>query len=1170
MIPSEQDICSECGRSLPDRSLGKRCPNCLLQLALTPPPEELVADIPVIGDGRPKEERRFFAGYELCGEISRGGMGVVYRARQFDPAREVALKMIHPAGQATPAARLRFQVEVSAVARLHHPRIVSLYESGEHDGVCFYSMRLVEGTGLDEWLRNKKPPPLLKERVALLLKVAEAVQYAHDRGILHRDLKPSNILMDRNDEPCVADFGLAKIQEADAGITLDQSVIGSPSYMAPEQAASDGAEITTAADVYSLGAILYELLTGHPPFLADNAFETIRRVREESPVAPRQRNPELPRDLDSVCLKALEKKPANRYASAQAFADDLRRFLDGDEVLARPISPLNQCWRWARRRPALAALILVTLVSLIVLAVGSSVAARRLQIAGEATQQLVRQLRHEKAENYLDKGETGKGLAVLAYLLREDPQDEVVGNRMISALTQRAISVPPVRPWIGGAPILTVGFSGDGTTSFTVSGIGRFRRVDLNTGKTWDAQLSQGGQTLLFAHAHPSGEALMVAHHDGTLTLHSPEDPEVPIAVLKHEMPLVRAVFGATPGSLVSLDQKNALTWWTRGSAPGASWTAKPLDGVKGQSITALALSPVNDQVALGTETGDVQWHSLSGADNRRGTVKMSNRVEVLLFDRSGQQLAAASNQGELISVNLTGGNGGVQVRSSMPVMPTDLDFSPDGGLLAGCGWSRVQGAFVWDTRSGERLTDSLRHNSHVRTVRFSPDGRELITLGHDNNAQRWEVGTWENVGEPLVHVTPPFHVAYARNGRHLVTGSYTGTVWWDVSPTVADVQNLEHSAMVRRAIILPQSGEWVTTTVDGQLRSWNAATHSLNFSIEGLPERLLSIEHNHAGSLIAGFGATGVVRFWSSTDGTRVGKVIDSGTPIYGVAFHPDDRWVVTAGTDGVARCWDLVSGEQVLPLMNHGAELFGVEFSPDGQQIATFGQDGRLRLWSAKTGAFERQPIEMESGIRVARFSSSGRWLAAAGDSIGVDLWEVNGLSEATTPLKHQNEVSMIAFSPDERFLASASVDGSALVLSLAGERVPALLPHEAAVRWVEFSSDGRWLSTMTQEGVARVWDPVSGLPVTEPMRHSGSQDARAHFDTSGSHIATVGGDARVCLWRLPQYQDRDASTLISVAELVGRVKLEGDNRFVVSPLQDWEKLPVPFNRAALLSGR
>ena len=367
---AEDSRCQRCGVSLAGQSVGELCANCLLKLALDPPPAETLGldESSTVLAG--SICGRYFGDYELVEEIARGGMGVVYKARQVSLNRIVALKMILAGDFSSAAMVERFQTEAEAGARLEHPGIVPIYEIGAHEGQHYFSMRFVEGGTLRKAMARKKFTP--RRATELMAKVAHAVHHAHQHGILHRDLKPGNILLDAAGEPLVADFGMAKILEHDSTLTQSALVVGTPSYMAPEQAAGQTKHLSTAADVYSLGAILYELLTGRAPLHGPTPAETMRQLMEVEPQRPHLLNAGVDRDLETICLKCLEKNPQRRYGSAEAMAEDLERWLRCEPVLARPTSRWETAWKWVRRQPAIATMAASVALLLLTIAIGST------------------------------------------------------------------------------------------------------------------------------------------------------------------------------------------------------------------------------------------------------------------------------------------------------------------------------------------------------------------------------------------------------------------------------------------------------------------------------------------------------------------------------------------------------------------------------------------------------------------------------------------------------------------------------------------------------------------------------------------------------------------------------------------------------------------------------
>src|SRR5216117_1217288 len=366
-------LCAKCGAKFSSDAPRGVCPACLLETGLGLLADEAVAGVgdPGRHDGvsaldrkkavRPARILSDFGDYELLEEIGRGGQGVVYRARQKSLNRTVALKVIGLGQWATEAHLKRFRREAEAAARLDHPCIVPIHEVGEREGSCYFSMNLVEGSQLDD-VAKREPMPL-RRAAELIAKLARAVHYAHEHGILHRDIKPGNVLLDRNGEPHLTDFGLARLVETESTVTHTMEVLGTPSYMAPEQAQGDNAAVSNATDVYGLGAVLYQLLTGHPPFAGGTTYETIKLLLDTDPRPPRFLNPKIDRDLSTICLKCLEKDSKRRYSSALALAEDLERWLKHEPIDARRTGIFARGRKWVQRNPT-SALLAASLMAL--------------------------------------------------------------------------------------------------------------------------------------------------------------------------------------------------------------------------------------------------------------------------------------------------------------------------------------------------------------------------------------------------------------------------------------------------------------------------------------------------------------------------------------------------------------------------------------------------------------------------------------------------------------------------------------------------------------------------------------------------------------------------------------------------------------------------------------
>src|ERR687888_2501655 len=348
-------VCRKCGAKIFSDAPKGLCTACALETALGILPDA----VPGLAEAGGQDLQGNLGDYELLEEIGRGGQGVVFRARQKSLNRTVALKVISLGQWASKAHLKRFRLEAEAAARLEHPGMVPIHEVGERDGSCYFSMKFVEGGQLDEVVR--RAPMSIRQATELIAKVARTVHYAHQHGILHRDIKPGNILLDGKGEPHLTDFGLARLVETQSTMTRTLDVLGTPSYMAPEQAMGNSAAVGSVTDVYGLGAVLYQLLTGQPPFAGGATYETIKLLLDTEPKQPRLLNPKIDRDLGTICLKCLEKDPKRRYSSALALAEDLERWLKHEPIRARQTGPFTHAKKWMQRNPAIAALAMLSI-----------------------------------------------------------------------------------------------------------------------------------------------------------------------------------------------------------------------------------------------------------------------------------------------------------------------------------------------------------------------------------------------------------------------------------------------------------------------------------------------------------------------------------------------------------------------------------------------------------------------------------------------------------------------------------------------------------------------------------------------------------------------------------------------------------------------------------------
>jgi WD40 repeat protein len=1018
-------------------------------------------------------------------------MGVVYRARQVSLNRLVAVKMILAGPLASHLFVSRFQAEAQTIARLRHPNIVSVHDLGEEDEQHYFVMDYIDGEDLAQRLRNSPVRP--EDAVEWMAQVAEAVQYAHEKGVLHRDLKPSNILVDAAGQAHLTDFGLAKETAGAKELTISGTLLGTPSYMPPEQAAGGSQKIGPASDVYSLGAVFYELLTGRPPFRGQTVLQTLKQVMDSEPLAPRLLNPEIGRDLETICLKCLQKSAARRYGSAGALAQDLRRTQRGEPIAARPLSTAGKLWRWTRRHPIPVSLAAAGILVLAVSGVEFGLAARRISLAQRDTDAQRRRAEANAvaagdhlADSYvvhgtqlLEENDVTGALPwlVAALSLQEaEPERAAIHRLRLASVLQRCSQL--VQVLVHASYVNHAEFSPDGRYAVSAANDKRARIWDLRTGQAVSHPLEHQGD-VGFGLFSPDGHRVGTVSEDGSARLWNALTGEPIGAPMRHTKRVNHGAF--------SLDGEFFVT----ASADG---TAQVWDGRTGQALSK--------------------------------PLPHSNEVARAFFSREGRRVVTSSGPAARVWDWAKG-------KELVPPLFHEAQvnwalFSPDGTSIATASADRT--ARIWRADTGQPICPTLKHSAAVYQVAFDPTGARLVTAGASQHARLWDAHTGETLGVPMVHRDTVIRAIFSPDGQQVLTTSQDQSIrLWDADSGRPASPPMRHNGWVRQAAFSSDGRFLISASGDRTAKIWRPPPResaSLTVQQEGVINQV-AFSPDGKSFLTAGGvrGRSGEVSVWDVASGERrVGPFIHD-RAIVQAAFGPADD-LLSADEVGGIRCWDTRSGRICWQRQDCTQAVQIIRLSPQGTRVVVASgpdvQPGWVEILDPATGQAISPPLLLTNCVFSAEFSPDGKQLLLAVSnpmsSTGSGYAEVRDFDSGTVvlgPIQQARQVIQAVWSPDGRHFLTVGAEQTARLWDAQTGRLRGQpMNHAGLLLGAAFSADGQKVVTFGHDQSARIWDGRTGVPVTPAMVHRGVVRS-AVFSPDGRLLATVADDEACRVW-------------------------------------------------------
>jgi eukaryotic-like serine/threonine-protein kinase len=1059
---------------------------------------------------RPPTPLRAVPGYDIQAELGRGAVGVVYKARQQGLNRIVALKMILAGGHASRTTLARFRAEAEAVASLQHGNIVQVYEIGECDGLPFFSLEYCAGGSLADRLKGT---PLAAEIAArTIVKLARAMHYAHGCKVVHRDLKPGNILLHPKDdagrpaEPAVvteqfdfesvifkiSDFGLAKRLDEDSQ-TKTGAVLGTPSYMAPEQASGKIHAVGPPADIYALGAILYEFLTGRPPFRAATALDTVVQVINDEPVAPRRLQSGVPADLETIALKCLEKDPLKRYESAAALADDAQRFLDGEPILARPIGIVERTLRWCRRNPVVASLmalaafsmILGTAISLYFAQQAHERAVVAIQNEGRARREreTARRNQYVAEMNLVQRAWRDVEMARVRSLLRaQAPQSDSDTDfrgpewHYWNRLANDDLATIPSE--IGGEPCLAL--SPDG---HFVAAAGKDRVIGV-----WDIATGQN-------------VARLSGHTDAIVGL----------AYLPDGRLLSASTARETDGGRSFVRGAEILTWGV-GEKQRLNRRVIPADA----ELTRFAVDAAGRHWALAFPDGTVLVVRASDGTNLQTLTGPGDAAISVGLTADGGRVAAGFANGDVLVWNVANGQR-LKALNRPNWVAHCVNFSADGRRLAvGGGNASVNDAGVrlegdvriWDIDSWRLLAEMRGHGGSVLSVAFSSDGQRVATASNDRTVRVWDSLTGQSVSYHQGHERASNAAIFSADGRLVVSASDDATIrFWDAMP--------------------PRNRTALGGDSPGRVAAWALSPN----------DRLIAI------GLTAGESPTVDIAIYDLLTQERIRLVPVLGKAVLSLTWRPDGRAlsaVVSSTTTQIAKI-DPETGQVKWTVLLPLESVVDAVYSPDGHRLAVAGQS-RIVVFEDESAAEIERTESPKGRIATLGFLGTGGIRAVSVSGPQAIVWDSNDAISRRTLIGHQEAIMSVAMSSDQRMVATGAADQSVRMWDadsgrdLLGRDLPG---HVSPVTALAFSPDGRRLASAGQDfdRTVRVWDVVTGQELLVLSGSSG-QEPRLAFSGRGSWL--VAQRERLAVWDLRPLQP--SSALERAALTAARFHLNG----------------------------